>query len=194
VNHPYFIKYRPLQKLCLQILNRENTNVGKEDELHGVLFDGAWLWEEYLNKLFMEGRLSFTHAENKTKKNPIYLFNENKEYDRYPDFYNNNFILDAKYKPRENIGRDDFHQIITYMHVKSAKLGGFIYPSNQLDNPKNNPENIGTLNGYGGEVRIWSLTIPQDYSSFKVFKEIIKGNEQELINSYLEMLKQLKSC
>ena len=47
LNHPYFTEYTDLQKLCLQILRQDELKFGEEkDKVYGVLFDGAWLWEE----------------------------------------------------------------------------------------------------------------------------------------------------
>ncbi|MDR1759086.1 MAG: McrC family protein [Fibrobacter sp.] len=183
VNHPYFVKYQNLQKLCLMILRREKTSFGSKNEIHGLLFDGAWLWEEYLNKIFTEQKLDFIHAENRTGKNPIYLFTDNKLYDRYPDFYKEDFVLDAKYRPRENIGRDDFHQIISYMYIQQVKLGGFIYPCKTEEKPEST---IGTLKGYGGEIKMWSLQIPQDTDSFKSFSKKIQENEAGLKDNFTE--------
>lgn len=40
---------------------------------------------------------------------------------RYPDFYNDEYVLDAKYKSMadsvEKIEREDLHQMITYLHI-----------------------------------------------------------------------------
>ena len=47
--HPLYVKYRPLQKLCLALLRHRHISYnGKADKVHGVLFDAAWLWEEYV--------------------------------------------------------------------------------------------------------------------------------------------------
>ena len=51
-SHPYYTEYQPLQSLCLQILRMEEIKYGEsEDEICGILFDGAWLWEEYANTI-----------------------------------------------------------------------------------------------------------------------------------------------
>ena len=66
--HPYYTGYVALQNLCLQILKAERVRYGKEEnELSGILFDGAWLWEEYVYTIIKDAQ--FIHAENKTKKN-----------------------------------------------------------------------------------------------------------------------------
>ena len=44
--------------------------------MYGVLFDGAWLWEEYLD-LTMH-KVGFKHPKNKERQGPIHLFKEKK--------------------------------------------------------------------------------------------------------------------
>lgn len=64
VSHPYYGEYRPLQQLCLQILRQEEMKYGRSDvEIYGVLFDGAWLWEEYLNTFLAD--IGFEHQETR---------------------------------------------------------------------------------------------------------------------------------
>ena len=110
VTHPYYSEYTALQKICLQILRHEALKYGQEkDRIYGVLFDGAWLWEEYLGTIFAKARLDITHAKNKTGENGIALY-ENGRKCYYPDFYRRNncaetsFVLDAKYK---RLGSDE---------------------------------------------------------------------------------------
>ena len=54
------------------------------DEICGILFDGAWLWEEYVNTILSNH--GFKHPENKLHKGGIYLFDDHSGI-RYPDFY-----------------------------------------------------------------------------------------------------------
>ena len=50
LSHPYYFAYRDLQRLCMRMLRHEEMKYGADDnQIHGILFDGAWLWEEYLN-------------------------------------------------------------------------------------------------------------------------------------------------
>ena len=67
IRHSFYTDYEPLRKLCLQILRHEQLKYGqKKDEVYGVLFDGAWLWEEYLGIILKE---DFTHYyKSKGKK------------------------------------------------------------------------------------------------------------------------------
>jgi 5-methylcytosine-specific restriction enzyme subunit McrC len=177
VSHPYFTEYLALQKICLKILRHDKITFGKEkDKVYGLLFDGAWLWEEYLNKVLKD--CGFEHPMNKTYSGAIYLFADSKSYKRFPDFWKEKLILDAKYKNfTEPIDRNDINQIISYMYVKQADIGGFIYPSK---NSILECINIGTLNGYGGSVKTWTLPIPITSDNFKEFMKKMNENEQEL--------------
>ncbi|MBQ1780196.1 MAG: hypothetical protein II001_02045, partial [Bacteroidales bacterium] len=122
--HPFFSDYAPLQRLCLQILRGERVSYGTSKErIHGILFDGAWLWEEYLNITFHKA--GFLHPENRTGKGRLHIFKNRTGYSRYPDFIKDNVIADAKYKVllreshdllRDNLSRDDLNQMITYLH------------------------------------------------------------------------------
>lgn len=81
--HPYYKEYMILQKLCVQILRQEEINyVMDDDRFYGILFDGAWLWEEYLNTLLRD--IEFKHPENKLGTGAIYLFEHGGQ--RFPDF------------------------------------------------------------------------------------------------------------
>lgn len=52
VRHAYYREYLILQQLCLLILRHEKYQFGTGSrQIYGVLFDGAWLWEEYINSL-----------------------------------------------------------------------------------------------------------------------------------------------
>ena len=106
IKHPYFTDYAALQKLCLAILRRQKVNYGEDSKkIYGLLFDVAWLWEEYLAGL-LKSR-DFKHPQNKKGSGWLYMF-ENKindtEADKnyshiYPDFYKpDECVLDAKYK------------------------------------------------------------------------------------------------
>lgn len=179
--HPFFYEYRDLQKLCLSILRKEKYTYGKDkNKVHGILFDGAWLWEEYLNKILEKE--NYIHSENITGKNPIYLFHNNKsKYRRYPDFIKDNIVLDAKYKHLDlvsELDRNDIHQIITYMYVQSAPIGGFIYPKS---GSVVSAEKLGVLNGYSGVIFRIPFNIPQN-DSYSSFINSMKLNEEHLID------------
>lgn len=174
--HPYYSEYEPLRKLCIQILRQEEIKYGKDDDtVYGVLFDGAWLWEEYLNTVLE--KLDFKHPENKLGRGAIHLFTP-KRGPRYPDFYNDTMVLDAKYKRYTEggitgISREDLAQVISYMYIRKLMIGGFIVPGESASQLE--PE---TLHGYGGQMVLLTLPIPKKVASYGDFCEQIVANEK----------------
>ena len=52
IQHAYYYEYRALQHLCLLILQHEKHQIGSGSrQIYGILFDGAWLWEDYIHTL-----------------------------------------------------------------------------------------------------------------------------------------------
>ena len=164
VTHPYYSEYTALQKICVQILRYEAIKYGREkDKIYGVLFDGAWLWEEYLNTIFTKAKLVITHAKNKTGENGILLY-ENKRKRLYPDFYRKtgdakfSFVMDAKYKHlgqnEDDISREDLFQMISYMHVLPARHCALLYPIELKESNTSAivPSSPLQLQGDGGEI------------------------------------------
>ena len=181
LSHPYFGEYRHLQRLCVQILRYEEIKYGRdEDEIYGVLFDGAWLWEEYLNTILKE--CGYIHPQNKISRRRITLFTDGRGY-RYPDFYKDGVVLDAKYKryaslKLQNIDGEDLHQIITYMYILSAQYGGFIVPWQY--NLANYRPQAKTLKGFGGSLNVYGIIVDTPASSFKVYCQQMGIYEKEL--------------
>ena len=97
-------------------------------QIFGILFDGAWLWEEYVGSLIGD---IFYHPMNKGGKGAQRLFGGNIGL-IYPDFISRNIdgriIADAKYKPAANIGNRDYLQVLAYMFRFDAKAGCYLYP------------------------------------------------------------------
>ena len=177
VNHPYYSRYRPLQKLCLRILRHERIKYGdKAEKIHGVLFDVSYLWEEYLGTILM--KQGFLHPNNKKGTGRIYLAKGDRLH-RYPDYYrqNDGMIIDAKYK-RVIDTRDDINQMITYLYRLKGKRGIFIQPTDCAFEEKHYD-----LLGYGEEnaakVQIFKYPIPQGINHYKEF--ISEINKSELL-------------
>lgn len=129
VRHAYFREYLALQRLCLLILQYQKHQIGTGSrQIYGILFDGAWLWEEYINSLIKE---TFYHPMNKNGAGAQRLFDRNVGL-IYPDFISRNsetrIIADAKYKPVDNIGNRDYLQVLAYMFRFDAKAGYYLYP------------------------------------------------------------------
>ncbi|MGZ2372030.1 McrC family protein [Ancylomarina sp. YFZ004] len=191
LTHPYFYEYTDLQRICLQILRYEGLKYGQEkDKIYGLLFDGAWLWEEYTNTILKD--CGFKHPRNDISKGGIHLFKNRRGYIRYPDFWKDGFIIDAKYKRLEHkeIDRNDMNQIISYMYVKQAKIGGFLYPTSNNKSPILEKE-IGYLNGYNGVVKKWSIPIPTELLDFNTFCKSIQENEKKIRETLTENDKAL---
>lgn len=129
VRHAYFREYLSLQRLCLLILQHRKHQIGSGIKpIYGILFDGAWLWEEYINSLIGD---IFFHSMNKSGRGAQRLFGGNVGL-IYPDFisrdHNARIIADAKYKPVNNIGNKDYLQVLAYMFRFDAKRGYYLYP------------------------------------------------------------------
>ena len=181
--HPYYTEYLPLQTLCLQILRMEEIKYGEsEDEICGILFDGAWLWEEYVNTILRE--IGFKHPENKLRKGGIYLF-EDYSGVRYPDFYNDEMVLDAKYKRLSNYDKvakvdpDDIHQVIAYMTAMQIDKGGFIAPLEQ----KQTIVPTSHIKGNSSSLSIFGIEISKTASSYADFCKEMKKMEEAFVES-----------
>ena len=181
-SHPYYTEYRPLQALCLQILRMDDIKYGESDEeICGILFDGAWLWEEYVNTIL--SKQGFTHPENKRHKGGIYLF-EGHSGIRYPDFYKDDIVLDAKYKRLGSYNKiskvepDDVHQVMAYMSALHVNKGGFIAPLEYKQ------DKIPTSRIYGTTSNLYIFGIEVSRAtSYDVFCEQMKEKEIEFIQS-----------
>lgn len=182
-SHPYYTEYQPLQSLCLQILRLDEIKYGEtEDEICGILFDGAWLWEEYVNTILRKE--GFVHPENKRNKGGICLF-EDGSGKRYPDFYKNDIVLDAKYKRLGSCekvsmaGRDDLHQLITYVANLKASKGGFVTPI--MERQQIVPKSL--LKSPSSALFILGIEICQSAASYGEFCLKMKENEMYFIES-----------
>lgn len=165
LRHPYYTAYTALQKLCLMILRHEKLSYGNDSkEIYGILFDAAWLWEEYLSAILKDH--GFKHPQNKKRSGGISLYFKGKK-NRFPDFYNETCVLDAKYKhlDRNNISREDEYQLISYMHVLKFQKGILIYPSAETSEFSRK----GELLGYGGSIGKIAFRIPVGCSDFSDF-------------------------
>ena len=175
--HPYYSAYTALQKICLQILRHETIKFGKEkDKVYGVLFDGAWLWEEFLFTILKD--YGFKHPKNKDVSGGFRMFKDAKSDDDiddnyrrlYPDFYKDDFVIDAKYKHLESgVGREDLYQLVTYMYCKKATNGAYIYPCKD----KNIKAFKYQLVGYEGFISVIPFYVPQSADSYEEFVDLI---------------------
>ena len=219
IKTPYFSNYIPLQKLCLRILRQEPISYGtNEPQIYGLVFDGAWLWENYLNTLLKPK--GFTHLDNiqgqlshSLSRNDNFKRDTEKEYSlftdgsfkRYVDFYKKEngkhvMVLDAKYKNlliknhknknHTDSMRDDLHQLITYMHIFDAPRGVLACPTKEEQT--STKELLGTLQGLGGKIWIARLAIPgiNRQTDYEQFKKKMETNEQTFCSYIQENLNE----
>lgn len=200
VCHPFFTEWRPLQKLCLAILSFEKIKYHREQKnVCGILFDGAWLWEEYLNTVLNEK--GFVHPENKNRTGGIRMFENSHEEKMdsnwrriYPDFYKKtdekmDWILDAKYQHLEkDLKRENLYQIVSYMHTTKCARGGFVFPyggkfSEGAEQGKSSFSRNFKLAGHGGTVSVFGMRIPQNSENFEKFASEMKSAEEWLVKA-----------
>lgn len=181
LSHPYYYAYRDLQRLCMRILRHEEMKYGSDDnQIHGILFDGAWLWEEYLNTFMKD--LGFTHPRNKTGEGKEHMFIKPRAVPVFPDFYlDGKIVLDAKYKRHEtlfgNSQREDRFQVLAYMHIFDVNKGGLIVPV---------PTGIerkakGEIAGRGGDMYLLGMTVDEKSENFEMYSNYMFSEEKRLV-------------
>lgn len=192
VHHAYYREYLALQRLCLLILQHQKHQIGSGSrQIYGILFDGAWLWEEYVNSLIED---IFYHPMNKNNKGAQHLF-DGKIGLIYPDFISRNnevrIIADAKYKPIDNIGNKDYLQVLAYMFRFDAKSGYYFYPESEGSDDLKLWMNRGStfeanvMPRDDISITKHGLKIPVDVSDYAGFVTRMKTNEQEFKSVFL---------
>ena len=140
VSHPFFREvWEPLRQIAKMILEDERWTLFPEettdDEVSGIVFDGSWLWEEYIATILKPA--GFRHCVRGgtgDDEKGLKMF-EKGSARFYPDFYKDDtnvskrIVLDAKYKrANPNGARNDVHQVLCYLLLTGAKLGGLVFP------------------------------------------------------------------
>ncbi len=193
VRHGYYREYRALQQLCIWILQYQSCKIGVGSRrVNGILFDGAWLWEEYVNTLLSD---ALYHPMNKSGKESQWLFDGNQG-KIFPDFISHNsdarIIADAKYKPWKNIDGRDYLQVLAYMFRFEAKCGFYLYPEddhsaektlwlNRGSTYENDPQRRGDIC-----VIKLGLQIPTETDCYDSFVAKIQENEHIFKQKILE--------
>lgn len=192
VRHGYFREYRALQRLCLLILQHQKHQIGSGfRQIYGILFDGAWLWEEYVNSLIDD---LFYHPMNKGGMGAQRLFNGNVGL-IYPDFISRStdprVIADAKYKPIDHIGNKDYLQLLAYMFRFDARAGYYLYPE------AGNTEDLRLWMNKGSTyeknvrprdnvcVTKHGLKIPVEAENYEAFVSKMRASEKEFRQAFL---------
>lgn len=221
VNHPYFTRYKSLQKLCLALLRGDKVSHGAEkDKIYGLLIDIAWLWEEYLAKLLAETK--FRHC---TSRREFHLFQkENKSlqavapdyrYAVVPDYLykaendekRKYIIADAKYIPLHKYKKLNEERVLTvyyktimYMYRFHTDLGFLFHP---VEAQENNSESILVNsykidNGKNCYLHEIGIMIPakknksDNIKSIKEYREEFEKNEIDFVEKVKELVDESK--
>lgn len=198
IQHAYFNEYRELQRLCIMILQYEKHQIGSGiDRIHGILFDGAWLWEEYMDLLIAP---YFYHPKNKGGKGAQRLFGRESGRDIgliYPDFIGidgeKKTIADAKYKPIQNIGNKDYLQLLAYMFRFDSEIGYYLYPDSEENLKLELYLNEGHT--YNNSVKVrddikvvkHGLLIPLGDSNYKAFSKKMIESEKQFLKEFEDL-------
>lgn len=182
VSHPYFQKYKPLQKLCLQILRHDKIKYGeKKNEVYGILIDAAWLWEEYLATLLKRKMTHCTRQSHWSK-----LFDESSQR-IIPDYLSGQFVADAKYIPLDEGDSYDeeranaiYYKTITYMVRFNMKTGYLLYPAKS----KTDDKVLNIAGGNGWRIVKRGLPIPQNSDDMTNFIDSMRDNEDSFVQSW----------
>lgn len=198
ITHPYYTAYESLRKLCLAILTHKKLSYGESSahQINGVLFNGASLWEEYLNIVLAEafnGRL--VHPNNRTGKGAQYLFKNDDNHNRrwiFPDFMidcdvakgpvdSAKAIIDAKYKPLNGeVGRDDAFQMLAYLFRFKSKQGFLIHPVKHDEKPQE-PSSLTLYNDLSVKLTTVPFVVPETVGSFEEFREKMVESENRMV-------------
>ena len=130
----------------------------------------------------------FKHPENKKHKGGIYLFEDHSGI-RYPDFYKDDIVLDAKYKKLESyekvskVNRNDLHQLITYITNLQASKGVFIAPLSERQRkiPKSR------LKDSSESLYILGIEICHTSTSYADFCEKMKAKEAFFVDTLRQL-------
>ena len=191
IRHAYFREYLALQRLCILILQHQKHQIGSGSrQIYGILFDGAWLWEEYVNSLIEN---IFYHPMNKGGKGAQRLFGGNVGL-IYPDFISRDkevrIIADAKYKPIDNIGNKDYLQVLAYMFRFDAKRGYYLYPEAEgtddlqlwMNKGSTYEEDVTPRDDVS--ITKHGLQIPADAENYESFVMRMKNSECEFMETF----------
>ena len=196
ITHPYYTAYEPLRKLCIAILMHKKLSYSEnsEHQINGILFDGASLWEEYLNIVLEEQfKEKLRHPNNRTGKGAQYLFKNDDHQNRrwvFPDFMigcntakgqvdSATAIIDAKYKQLNGgLGRDDSFQMLAYLFRFKSKQGFLIHPVKF--NETHRTSSLTLYNDDSIKLTIMPFTVPETKGSFEEFGTAMREEEKNL--------------
>lgn len=185
--HPLYAKYKPLQRLCIAILSHEKYSYGSNNKkIHGILFDGAWLWEEYLSVVLKEDWKHYTSGTHRLLSYSGHPFQP-----IIPDYISRDKtkVGDAKYmwlQDRKGLDIDRaeavYYKTIMYMYRFNSNRGYLMFPSNQ-DNSFRSFEIVET----NGKLNMLGLKIDES-EDFDEFCHQMRKNEERFIQYTKQLL------
>ncbi|SHL66079.1 McrC family protein [Fibrobacter sp. UWH6] len=202
VTHPYYTAYEPLRKLCLAILRHQKLSYGESnsDSINGILFDGAALWEEYLNVIMRDSEIGekLVHPNNRTGFRRQHLFeldDGTKNRCIYPDFlmdvdskqgkiFTAEKVLDAKYRRLDGgLDRDASFQILSYLLRFSSKKGYLLYPSGETSVKEKSYTLIQPKDSSAIVIKAIPFHVPEynETISFQKFSEEMQTEEGDFV-------------
>ena len=157
IRHPFYREiWEPLCQIARMILEEEKWQLFQEseDEVSGVVFDGSWLWEEYVATILVPA--GFRHCIRGGDR--LYAFADPPRRPFYPDFLlrpttdHGGVVLDTKYKRSNPTGVcSDVHQVLCYLLLSGAMFGGLVFPPVDFESETSDDRNEETYgNGKGG--------------------------------------------
>ena len=201
VTHPYYTAYEPLRKLCLAILTNQKLSYGNDSDnmIAGILFDGACLWEEYLNTIMQDDETlskRLLHPNNRNGFGRQYFF-EGASGEIFPDFLldanpasgnvmTSGQVLDAKYR-RNALDSDVYKQMLSYMFRFDSKIGKLLYPV--IDYDSRNGKNEKTVlplrrdNNIVLEAQPFFIPKYSEETKFESFAEDMEKAEAEFLKN-----------
>ena len=197
IRHPYFAAYfEELRVLAKMLLEGDSLSIYNEsfEEVSGVVFDGAWLWEMYIASLLeKEG---FLHAQY-GRRGSIDIFKGAKAgmSQIYPDFYSqeDKIVLDTKYK-RAYDGREDLFQLLSYVFITGSRRCGLIYPPLEENLIQDNLGPVGIAQQYCPENECiwWSFAysaLPPAGSDVQNFAAFMRREEERFLQDYIRVMR-----
>ncbi len=162
LRHPFFAEYyeapRSLAKMILEEEGYSIYDKTCEDEVSGVIFDGAWLWEEYIATILTP--LGFIHADPDSKTGGCKIFIGEEQMGQeniYPDFFHKEkkIVLDTKYN-MDTEKREDIFQVLSYALITGSTYCGLIYPPTKSGESRC-CKTVGVNNGFNQDIKWHSI-------------------------------------
>lgn len=200
ISHPYYTEYEELRLICLRILRNEGISIfdaeNNAEKTKSILFYLPDLWEKYLEKKFIENKMSVKTQEEvyiwgpkfKQKTRPDFIFyNDEKQY----------MILDAKFKRAwgDAIEKgtlsdilNDYDKAIRDAVDINALATGVIFPVNSCDMKESCGHQLSKVNTL---YRFYTFPVCVPYSkketdkdkiSYIEWKELFDKNLQGVMN------------